>query len=99
MCALKIGAGDALLVAAAQLGVENLFEHSGLALNSGHDAAQVPGLDRVPRHLEGHTRDLGVPLSELAAAPDDAGGKKVVHEARLGLESVCEFLAGVGPLL
>src|SRR5215211_3722986 len=92
------GVGDPLLVAAAQLGVQDLLEHRRLAVYGGHDAAQVARLDGVLRHLEGHARDLRVPLLQLAAASDHADGDQVVHEARLDLEGVGQLLAGVGPV-
>src|SRR5215218_4741393 len=91
--------GDTLLVAAAQLGVQDLLEHRRLAVYGGHDAAQVARLDGVLRHLEGHARDLRVPLLQVAAASDHADGDQVVHEARLDLEGVGQLLAGVGPVL
>src|SRR3712207_5274357 len=90
------GLGDALLVTAAQLGVEDLLEHGGLAVHGGHHAAQVPGLDGIPRHLEGEACDLCVPLGQLTGASYHADSYEIVHEARVGLEDVGELLAGVG---
>src|SRR5829696_5364628 len=42
----------------------------GLAVHGCHDAAEVAGLNRVLRHLQGHARDLCVALRELATASD-----------------------------
>src|SRR5215218_4848654 len=98
VASLVHGVGDALFIATAQLGVQDLLEHRRLAVYGGHDAAQVARLDRVLRHLEGHARDLRVPLRQLAAATDHADGDQVVHEARFDLEGIGQLLAGVGPV-
>src|SRR5215218_6546581 len=90
---------DALFVAAPKIGVQDLLKHRGLPLDGGHDAAQVPGLYRVSRHLERHARDLDVPLGQLAAAAYDAHAHELLDEARLDLYGIGQLLLGVGAVL
>src|SRR5215208_2106378 len=88
-----------LFVAAAELRVENLLKHRGLALDRSHDSTQVPGLYRELRHLEGHTRDLDVPLCQLSIAAYDADGEQFFDKTCLGFYSVGQLLLSVGPIL
>src|SRR5918992_2800070 len=88
----------AAVITAAQLRVEDLLEQGGLAVHGCHDAAEVAGLNRVLRHLQGHARDLCVALRELAAASDHPYADQLFDEAHLRFEGVRQLLTRIRPL-
>src|SRR5215213_9596130 len=89
----------AAVITAAQIRVEDLFEQGGLAVNGGHDAAEVAGLDGVLRHLQGHARYLRLTLGQFAAASDDPYADELFDETYLRFEGIGQLLARVRPLL
>src|SRR5215203_3622849 len=98
MAGLVHSLAHAAVVTASEFRVEDLLEQGGLAVNAGHDAAEVARLNRVRRHLQGHARDLSVALCDLAGASGRPYADQLFDEAYLRLEGVRQLRARIRPL-